>query len=296
MEWQELLSALGRFGLVEREAGLYLQLLRGGPATARELTRELRMDRVITYRILDGLRARGIVQLTAERPRKYVAIGPRSLFDRTLHERQTGLENDTKLAEELVDQLPRWVEEARQDAPRFQMLSGAPAIYPELRAMLRRAREDVAVMITQRALRDSYRFGVHRELPRLLRAGTRFRLVVESDPRIQGLLQQFSGAVRAFPNAELRQLYPQPARLTLIDQAEVLVFPVPEARIRGIEETAIWTNSPDFVRGQSLTFNTIWERAGSSMVRPPKATAPARAAGRAPPCGRRTGTRRPPTR
>ncbi|MFZ1022748.1 MAG: helix-turn-helix domain-containing protein, partial [Thermoplasmata archaeon] len=87
MEWRDLLTALNRFGIAEREAKLYLLLLSRGRATARDLTRESNVDRVLTYRTLDAMRARGLVQVTAERPRRYVPLPPRVLFERSLVER-----------------------------------------------------------------------------------------------------------------------------------------------------------------------------------------------------------------
>jgi predicted transcriptional regulator len=67
VQWNELLTAMGRFGFAEREAKLYLLLSRRGRATARDLTRDSQIDRVPAYRSLDAMRSWGLVQVTAER-------------------------------------------------------------------------------------------------------------------------------------------------------------------------------------------------------------------------------------
>lgn len=269
MEYEELVNAVARYGLTDREARLYLALLRQGRATARELAHEAGVDRVLGYRMLDSLRVRGVVEMTAERPRRYAAVPPRALFERSLREREALLVQDQRLAANLAEQLPKLVRDVGDAAPRFQVLQGTPAIFAYLREMLRRAQEEVCAMVTYRALRGSVDYGLPVELPRLLKGGGRFRLIVESDPRVHRLVRRFERVARRYPMAELRQLSPQPTRLTLVDRAEAMLFLVPEARTGQVEELAVWTNNPSFVLGQLHYFNVVWDGAGSASLRPP---------------------------
>jgi sugar-specific transcriptional regulator TrmB len=269
VDYEELVASVSRFGLSDREARLYLSVLRHGRATARALAQEAGVDRVLGYRMLDSLRARGVVEVTAERPRKYAAVSPRALFERALHERATQLTDDQALAVTLAEQLPRLVREADNAAPKFQVLQGTPSIFAYLREMLHRAQEEVCAMVTHRALRGSVDYGLAVELPRLLKGGGRFRLIVESDPRVQRLLERFARTSRRYPLAELRQLSPQPTRLTIVDRAEAMLFLVPEARTGQVEELAVWTDTPAFVVGQLHYFNTLWESAGSASLKAP---------------------------
>lgn len=281
MEYEELVRSVARFGLTDREARLYLALVRKGRASARELAHEAGVDRVLGYRMLDALRARGVVETTAERPRRYAAVPPRALFERSLRERAASLAQDETLAGTLAESLPLLVRELNDSAPRFQVLQGTPAIFAYLREMLRRAQEEVCAMVTHRALRGSVDYGLPVELPRLLRGGGRFRLIVESDPRVRRLVQRFAGISVRHPLAELRQLSPQPTRLTIVDRAEAMLFLVPEARSGQLEELAVWTDNPAFVLGQLHYFNVVWEGAGSASLRAPRmAVVPPRATAR----------------
>jgi sugar-specific transcriptional regulator TrmB len=272
MEYEEVVEAVARFGLSDRESRLYLALLRKGRATAPELAHETGVDRVLGYRMLDALRARGVVEVTAERPRRYAAVPPRALFDRALRERATALAEDEALAAKLSETLPTLARSVGDGAPRFQVLQGTPSIFAYLREMLRRAQEEVCAMVTRRALQGSVDYGLPLELPRLLRGGGRFRLLVESDPRVRRLVDRFARVTRRFPLAELRQLSPQPTRLTVVDRAEAMLFLVPEARSGQLEELAVWTDNPAFVLGQLHYFNVVWEGAGSASLKPPPMT------------------------
>jgi HTH-type transcriptional regulator, sugar sensing transcriptional regulator len=269
MERHELLLALERFGLTDREAVLYLSLLMDGPATAPRLARSAETDRVVVYRTLDTLRARGVVRVTAERPRRYIAIPPRALFDQSLEGKRVALAEDERIADTLAETLPTLAARQETDAPRFQILPGAKGIYPHLREMIRRAQTDLAVMITHRGLRSSSEYHLQDELPRFLRAGGRFRMLVESDPRVRTQLVAYNRLRTTYPTFEIRQLYPQPARVTIVDREEVLVFPVPDGHAKGAEEVALWTDNPDFIRSQSLYFDGMWERAGPTAWRTP---------------------------
>jgi sugar-specific transcriptional regulator TrmB len=281
VEFEELVMSVGRFGLTDREARIYIALLRKGRATASELAHEAGVDRVLGYRMLDALRARGVVEATAERPRRYAAVPPRALFERSLRERAATLAEDERLAATLSEALPLLVREVNDQAPRFQVLQGTPAIFAYLREMLRRAQQEVCSMVTRRALQGSVDYGLPVELPRLLKGGGRFRLLVESDPRVRTLVQRFARISRRYPLAELRQMSPQPTRLTVVDRAEAMLFLVPEARSGQLEELAVWTDNPAFVLGQLHYFNVVWDGAGSASLRPPRmAVVPSRTTAR----------------
>lgn len=269
VEWGELVHSVEHFGLSERESILYLSLLRRGRATARELAGDVGVDRVLSYRLLDAMCARGIVEITVERPRRYAPVPPGQFFDRNLGERRRALANDERMAQELANRISRMAATKTNEAARFMVLSGNRAAYGYLREMMGRARKEVAVMITHRALRDSAEQGLPGAVLQLLRHGGRFRLIVEADPGVRPMLTRYLSALEKFPHGEVRYLAPQSARLTIVDRGEALVFLVPEARARGIEEVAMWTNTSEFVEGQLHQFNVVWEVAGRS-VEPPR--------------------------
>ncbi|MGA7923392.1 MAG: helix-turn-helix domain-containing protein [Thermoplasmata archaeon] len=275
VEWRELVDRVEHFGLSERESVLYLSLLRRGRATARELAGDVGVDRVLSYRLLDAMCARGIVEITVERPRRYAPVPPLQFFERNLEERRRSLAHDERMAAELAVRISRMASTRTDEAARFRVLTGNRAAYGYLREMMGRSRHEVAVMTTHHALRDSADQGLPGAVLDLLRRGGRFRLIVEADPRVRPMLTRYLSALTKFPHGEVRYLAPQSARLTIVDHDEALVFLVPEARPRGIDQVAMWTNTSEFVEGQLHQFNVIWEVAGRSME-PPRAPRPRR--------------------
>lgn len=267
MEWDEMVESVGRFGLTERESVLYLALLRRGRATARELAREAQIDRVVGYRMLDSMRARGMVEMTAERPRRYAPTPPTDLFERNLRERRRLLDEDERKAKALGEQLSTLAGPAIAGAARYQILTGTARIYDYLREMVRRSRREIAVMLTFRSMRESMSLGIQDRIAEYVRGGGRFRLIVESDPRLRPTLTRIQASLRRYPGAEFRQMSPQSTRLTIIDGSEALLFLVPEARDRQTDQIAVWTEQPEFVAGQTRYFQAMWESAGSASLR-----------------------------
>jgi hypothetical protein len=268
MDWDERLRSLGRFGLSEREARLYLALLERGRATARELSREAKLERVLGYRTLDAMRARGIVELTAERPRRYSPVPPSVVFERDLRGRRSLVSEDEAMAQQFLVDLVTRTALPPTAAPRYQILTGSARVYDYLREMVDRAEREIATMMTFRALRESLEHGLQDRLGKFIRGGGRFRLILEADPRLSPTLQRFNRSLRRFPRAEVRPVTPQPVRMTLVDGNEAILFLVPEAKDRHADHVAVWTDNTEFVAGQRLFFDAAWEAAGP-RAKPP---------------------------
>jgi sugar-specific transcriptional regulator TrmB len=269
MEWSELVETLARFGLPEREAKLYLAALRRGRATARELTRDASVDRVLGYRLLDAMRVQGLMEVTAERPRRYTPVPPAALLERDLRNRRTLLEADERTAKELVDHLSLLAGPSG-DAPRYQLLVGPARVYDHLQEMIGRAHETIDVMLTFRSLRASLQHGLQTRIAPFVAGGGQVRILVEADPRLRPTLVRLRQATRKYRKAQIRERSPQPTRLTIVDRKEALVFLVPEAKDRHGDEVAVWTDHPSFVGGQQLFFDRIWtDPAAAPAAAPP---------------------------
>jgi sugar-specific transcriptional regulator TrmB len=261
MHEPDIVAALGRFGFHEREARLYLTALRRGGGTARDLVRDSGVDRVLAYRTLELLRAAGVVQVTAERPRRFLPVAPETILERRLHERRLAIDEDRALSKRLLRFLPTTGSSAPAQAPRFQMVTGQAAVYRQLREMIQRAERSIWTMITPKALRESWNAGLSDDVARLIRAGREFRMIVEPDVAVGGLLRRLVRARKRYPTIRVRAIRPQRSRLAISDGREVMIFLVPEALPPGIEEVAVWTDAPEFVLSQSAYFQDTWQHA-----------------------------------
>ena len=66
-----LTGKLQALGLTDNECKAYLTLLRTGPCTAVELSRESHLQRTPIYPLMVGLVSKGLVEQTIDRPKRY---------------------------------------------------------------------------------------------------------------------------------------------------------------------------------------------------------------------------------
>src|SRR5437867_1872190 len=92
MKLTEATEALERVGLGRYEALVFVNLSRAGAVTAGEVARVSGVNRVQTYRALDGLEARGLVEVTLDRPRRYAARALNDVFQMIADEKRSELE------------------------------------------------------------------------------------------------------------------------------------------------------------------------------------------------------------
>src|SRR2546425_11865823 len=92
MKISEASEALQRLGLSRYEALVFVNLARAGGATAGDLARASGGNRGQTYRALESLEARGLVEVTLDRPRGYAARGPKDDFGVIAGEKRAGRE------------------------------------------------------------------------------------------------------------------------------------------------------------------------------------------------------------
>src|SRR2546425_6388388 len=92
MKLSEASEALQRIGLSRYEALVFVNLARAGATTAGDVARVSGVNRVQTYRALEGLEARGLVEVTLDRPRRYAGPGINDVFEMIAGEKRPQLE------------------------------------------------------------------------------------------------------------------------------------------------------------------------------------------------------------
>src|SRR5438874_1107301 len=79
-------------GMGEAEAAIYVHLCLTGPAKAGDLAGALKLHRNEVYRSASRLVGRGVVELTLERPSRYAAVDPKSVFESEIASRLAAVE------------------------------------------------------------------------------------------------------------------------------------------------------------------------------------------------------------
>src|SRR3989442_9314321 len=91
MKLSEASEALQRIGLSRYEALVFVNLARAGATTAGDVARVSGVNRVQTYRALEGLEARGVVEVTLDRPPRHAAPAINDVFEMIAEEKRSEL-------------------------------------------------------------------------------------------------------------------------------------------------------------------------------------------------------------
>ncbi len=254
MRISDATAALERVGLSHYEALVFVNLARAGDATAREIARASGVNRVQTYRALDSLEGRGLVEVTLDRPKRYAARALNDAFDMIANEKREELEGLDVIRKSLLGAWPRIARGSRPTpSVRLQVIKGRAQIYQALRRFVGTAKREVLSFTTTKGIQRSYRAGVNEVLVDAIRRGVKPKLLTDIDRSNAALM---SSVARTVP---LRHVERQRGRFIIVDGESIFAFLVQDERtIRGEAETALWTNSPDFVRAHVEFFEQAW--------------------------------------
>lgn len=99
---------LTELGLSEKEALLYLLLLRSGPSPASCLAKRLQIKRVSLYPVLESLTERGLVAYEqTPTGRKYISHDPVCLLD-LLEKESAQIRHRMEIAKRCIEKLQGW--------------------------------------------------------------------------------------------------------------------------------------------------------------------------------------------
>ena len=254
MRISDATEALQRVGLSRYEALVFVNLARAGAATAGEVARASGVNRVQTYRALESLEARGLVEVTLDRPRRYAALAINSVFEMIAEEKRSELEKLDAVRKSLLEAWPRISGRTRETpSVRLQVIKGRTQIYRTLRQFVGEAKEEVLAFTTTKGIQRSYRAGINEALLEAMRRGVKARLAADITEANVALM------TRVAQHVPLKHVDRQRARFILVDRTSILAFLIQDEKtIRGDAETALWTNSPDFVRAHREFFEEAW--------------------------------------
>src|SRR3972149_3805185 len=261
MQLSEAVKQLQAYGLSRYESVTFLNLARMGVATAREVARASGVNRVQTYRALESLEGRGLVEVALDRPKRYAARALSEAFDLIVDERRAELAAMEKIRESLLAAWPAIAGKDRATV-RLQILKGRSQVYGALRRVVANAEKEVLAFTTTKGNLRSYRAGINDAPLRAIRRGARGRLIADLNPANASL---FEKVARRVP---LRHVEDQRGRFIIIDGESLFAFLIQdEGGLQGEAETALWTNSPDFVRSHRDFFERSWKGGVSAEAR-----------------------------
>lgn len=249
----EVVEQLQRSGLARYEAQILVSLARLGTASASELAGATRLNRVQVYRTLESLEARGFVDVLLGRPKRYLPHPMDEVFDALADEKRSEIENLETARKAVLRAWPRIARKAELPALPLQIYKGKTQIYKALLEFVSGAQKEVLAFTTTKGIQRSYRENINDVLLEAMARGVKPRLVVDIDEENVALMARVARRV------PLRHVDWQRGRFIIFDGGSILVFLVQDERtLGGQAETALWTNSADYVKAHVEIFEQGW--------------------------------------
>jgi hypothetical protein len=271
----ELTRGLTHLGLTVHEAQMYRAVVRNGPVTARHAIAASQLDRATGYRILARLAARGLVVPTGRRPHRFAGLDVGRLLDRaTVFLRDEVDLHRVVRAIYIAESPPRpaGVDDGdpvfRPPAPRTPMPGRTRIIpkdeefAPQLLHRIAAARQEIQALSRPGVFAEGARLDVAKALLRASERGVRIQLVVDYRATdLEFLAKLLVGNSGTGPRPDVRIWTPQLARLWVVDR---------RVAVRGFGALSpprpgggplVESEDEEFVRQNSMRFETIWREA-----------------------------------
>ena len=94
-------SILKKFGLTPNELKVYNHLIKNGPKRANEIGKDLDIYRTETYRLLNSLQTKGMINTIFDKPTKFVGIDYAKALDLLIHSQIDNL-NELRLMRDSI--------------------------------------------------------------------------------------------------------------------------------------------------------------------------------------------------
>ena len=253
----EEVEVLAGLGLTERQARVYLALIKAGDARARAISRLALINRQDVYLLLESLQRLGLVQQNVTVPNTYsatpIAEGIRLLLEQKTSELSLISQKAKRLSKKL-NQPIYLAQMAAASKPCFGVVSEADRGKKYLKAIQGTQHTIQAVTSWTRFKRICFLF--ESQLKDALKKGITIHIVTEK-PSNHQLPKWVSAALSKYSNFELKtQLNPPVTAVTIFDSTQSAIAFNPH--IRFTKGTDLWTTNLSLTALCQAYFNANW--------------------------------------
>ena len=257
----EVTQQLLDFGLSDKEASIYLALLRSGKARAGEIARKLQLNRMIVYRVLTKLQERELVKATMEKPMRFIPIPIEKALDLLIKETETKLSLMRDRYDTVVEEWKTVLTEPPvSDAMSFRIVQGRKQIYEALARMFKSADNYIRLVTTKKDLVRFQYVDLDDALKRASKRGVNVQIVIQYEDDKLDILTHYAGfaSIKVVPISKATRLF-------IADDKEMIItFTTDDSMaLNSKQETCLKIESKE---GKSLNtvvdiFANFWEGA-----------------------------------
>jgi sugar-specific transcriptional regulator TrmB len=265
------------FGLSEKEAQLYLQLLKYGPKTPSPLAKSLKTYREDVHRTLASLIDKGMARPSLDSPTVYSPVDLETALESALKKRESELREMEARKQELHELSKQQRFQPTDDVSTFKIIKSIRELVSATITLTSAAKKGFLYVVPGEMLAIASLFGINAEAKK----------IVEQGGSIRGISD-----VRCADIAPAQEVLDIREDLRHYDNYKGVYFAVVDSRHCvsainvdinriGLDEpiSMLWTNDPTYAEYLTATFEVLWRQSAPAEQRiqellqqsPPKA-------------------------
>jgi sugar-specific transcriptional regulator TrmB len=251
---------LAKFGLTEKEAQLYLHLLRFGPKQPTELRKSLKTYREDIHRRLTGLIAKSMIGKGVDNASLYIAADLDTALNAQLLTRHHELHQLEAAKRELEELLEGQQFRIADDVFTYKILKTVREVATSISQLIRSAETQIAIIAPPRTLNLIFMVGSHDQQKRAAERGVRLRVITDISRRNIEMARDHLDV-----GVALRHINQYRGITGIVadgKQSISLIHADPEASLSLDEHvTMLWSDSPEHATHLMETFEMAWAQA-----------------------------------
>ena len=270
LDEKRLFEILRELGLSKREADIYIYLSRRGPQKAHSIAVHLDIDRAQMYRSLTSMQEKGIVELTIEAPKRYIAVPIESLLESYINNKKSEVTRVETEKDDVINYFKSIsTREPEYPMAKFQVITGRSGIHTKISEMVNQAQKEILGLTTSLGLIQEDISGILDTIVESAREkkDVQFKMLANISNENFKIMKDIVKRIPAKKtHAQWRHIdlgsrfYP---RFVIKDDEEAILYMISEGELSTPmqEDTGLWVTSKMFVSTLKASFMEIWRNA-----------------------------------
>ena len=253
----EFISRLTEFGLSEKEARVYLHLLKYGPKTPSPLAKSLKTYREDVHRTLNSLIESGMVRPSLDAPTNYAAVDLDTALNSALKKQESELREMEVRKRELQELAKQQQFRSSDEVTTFKIIKSTKELVTVAVPLIDSMKEEWLVAVPGLATVVASLFGINDAAAAFIQRGGKVKTIVDiSYPIIDNVKELLS------IGEEVRHIDQHGVMFVVFDRKHsITAISIAESASLNAPQTALWTDDPAYAEYLASTFEMLWAQA-----------------------------------
>ena len=259
------ITRLSVFGLNEKEVRVYFYLLNNGGKTVPELTGYTKGYRVDTYRILESLTDKGLIETSMTKPRIFAALPLHVALHLIMQRQRNKLRTMESAENEFLEYADptKFAPDTFGVTGKFRLVNGGSDILTTVSQMSTNAQHTILAILRPHSVPMLSYSGVLAACRGAVKRGVEIRIVTDvlsnNLPAIQ--------AIKEFASIRCYSAYSGILFYTADESESITIVTASHQRPLDKSDKAFWMTNCNYATYLSSTFEMVWEHAIELEIR-----------------------------